>query len=96
MEPDEISAEDRAEIKQLAQIALRNTELLIEVCEGWLPAEEGNKNMAKAYWERQKVKRRRWWRKKLKPFGIHLKYNDLEFGYTNTINGVIVEKVLDY
>ena len=91
IEEDIISEKDRAEIIRLAQIALRNTELLIQACDGWLPAEEGNENMTKAYWERQKVKRRRWWRKALKRFRIKLKYNELEEKYIYVVNDVRYE-----
>jgi hypothetical protein len=95
MENDEISAEDRAEIKRLAEIALRNTELLIQACDNWLPAEVGNKEMAKRYWERQKIKRRRRWRKALRCLGITLKYSKLEDKFDYSVSGVRYERWID-
>ena len=95
MENEEISEKDKAEILALARRALRSTELLIQACDNWLPAEVGNKEMARRFWERQKVKRRRRWRKALKRFGITLKYSETEELYRYRVDGVMYEQWLE-
>ena len=51
----EISQTKKEKILRNAEILMLKTELLIETCEGWLPAEEGNKNMERNIRERKKI-----------------------------------------
>jgi len=50
----EISQEKKEQILRNAEILQWKTQLLLEACEGWLPAEEGNRNMEKRIRERRK------------------------------------------
>jgi hypothetical protein len=62
----ELTPEKRAELKLDLKIRAHNLDQLIKACEGWLSAEEGNKNMIKAIRERRKKERRQKWQKYLK------------------------------
>ena len=53
----EISQEKKETILRNAEILMLKTQLLIESCDGWLPAEEGNKNMERKIRERKKNER---------------------------------------
>ena len=53
----DISQTTREKILRNAEILQLKTELLLETCDGWLPAEEGNKNMEKRIREREKEKK---------------------------------------
>ena len=50
----EISKVKKEEILLNAEILLWKTQLLIEACDSWLPAEEGNRNMEKRIQEKKK------------------------------------------
>jgi len=50
----EISQEKKEIILRNAEILQWKTLLLIEACDGWLPAEEGNRNMEKRILEKRK------------------------------------------
>ena len=50
----EISQEKKEKLLRNAEILRLKTELLIESCSNWLPAEEGNLNMEKRIRERKK------------------------------------------
>ena len=52
----EISQTKKDKLLRNAEILMLKTELLIESCDGWLPAEEGNKNMERRIRERGKEK----------------------------------------
>jgi len=51
----EISQEQKEQILRNAEILQWKTQLLLEACEGWLTAEEGNRNMEKRIRERRKM-----------------------------------------
>ena len=51
----ELSQAKKEKILRNAEILLLKTQLLIETCDGWLPAEEGNKNMERKILERKKM-----------------------------------------
>jgi len=53
----EISQEKKEKLLRNAEILRLKTELLIEACSDWLPAEEGNQNMEKRIRERKKSER---------------------------------------
>jgi len=53
----EISQTKWETIRRNAEILMLKTELLIETCEGWLPEEEGYKNMERSIRERGKNRR---------------------------------------
>jgi len=50
----EISQEKKEKILRNAEILKWKTQLLMETCDGWLPAEEGNRNMEKRIREKGK------------------------------------------
>jgi hypothetical protein len=50
----EISQTKKDQLLRNAEILMLKTELLLETCDGWLSAEEGNKNMEKRIMERKK------------------------------------------
>jgi len=50
----EISQDKKEQILRNAEILQWKTQLLIEACEGWLTAEEGNRNMEKRIREKKK------------------------------------------
>ena len=50
----EISKDKKEQILRNAEILQWKTQLLIEACEGWLTAEEGNRNMEERIRERNK------------------------------------------
>ena len=52
----EISQEKKEKILRNAEILQWKTLLLIEACDGWLTAEEGNRNMEKRFMENRKNK----------------------------------------
>jgi hypothetical protein len=79
--------EQQEAIKRDLRTLIYNYDLLIQACDGWLSAEEGDKNIIKAYYERQRVKRRRKLRKFLKFLGITLKELDVEKQYYHTVDG---------
>ena len=53
-----ISQKKKDEFLRNAEILMLKTELLIETCDGWLPAEEGYKNMEKSISEREKNRKK--------------------------------------
>ena len=53
----EISKTKKEKILRNAEILMLKTQLLIESCEDWLPAEEGNKNMEQKIRERKKTEK---------------------------------------
>ena len=91
MENEEKSEKDKAEILALARRALRSTELLIQACDNWLPAEVGNKEMSRRFRERERVKTRRSLRRFLKFFGIKLKETEVEKQYYRMVDGEIID-----
>ena len=58
MEKDTINEEKKSDILYHAQRCLYYNELLIEQCDNWLSAEEGDANMMKAYEARYKAERK--------------------------------------
>ena len=50
----EINQTKKDKLLQNAEILMLKTELLIETCDSWLPAEEGNKNMERRIREKGK------------------------------------------
>ena len=54
----EVSKEKKEKIMRNAEILRLRTELLIQTCNGWLPPEEGLKNMAKCVRERDRAERK--------------------------------------
>jgi hypothetical protein len=61
-----MTPEKRAEFKLIYKIRVHHLDQLIKACEGWLSAEEGNKNMIEAIRERRKKERRQKWQKYIK------------------------------
>jgi hypothetical protein len=51
----ELSQEKKEQIVRNAEILQWKTQLLIEACDGWLSAEEGNRNMEKRIRENRKM-----------------------------------------
>jgi hypothetical protein len=49
----------QAEIRSRAEHLIVRTERLISLCDSWLPADEANKNIMKAFDDREKAKRRK-------------------------------------
>ena len=56
MEKHNIDEKNKDEILYHAQKTLYYNELLIQQCDGWLTAEEGNRNVLKAFEEKRKRK----------------------------------------
>ena len=50
----------KKEIRQLAKITKHKCDLLITQCDSWLPEEEGRKNVAQHFRNREKEKRKKW------------------------------------
>jgi len=55
----EISQKKREKIRRNAEILQLKTELLIAACEGWLPAEDGNRNMERNIREKEKKRKKK-------------------------------------
>ena len=53
----EISQEKKEQLLRNAEILQWKTQLLLETCEGWLSAEEGNRNMEKRIREKWKMQK---------------------------------------
>jgi hypothetical protein len=88
---NDFTPEELASLKRDLLISAWKWDLLAQACEGWLPAEVGNKEMIKALRERDRVKRRRFFRKILKFFGLKLKELDIEKPYYHKVGDVIVD-----
>jgi hypothetical protein len=86
-----LSPEEAAAWKRDLEISAWKWGLLAEACEGWLPAEVGNKEMVKALYERDRVKIRRFFRKVLKFFGLKLKETKTEKKYYYMVGNDIVD-----
>jgi len=52
----EICKVKKEEMRRKAEILLWKTEALIQQCDSWLSAEEGNENMMREYMEQKKTK----------------------------------------
>jgi hypothetical protein len=86
-----LNDEELAAWKRQLKISAWHWDLLAQACEGWTSAEEGDKRMIKALYERDRVKIRRFFRKVLKFFGLKLKELEIEKKYYHTFNGVIID-----